>query len=353
MRENELTLPLEVHGQLHWCYANADEVGFYRQSLDNQLLQRVLDNLQQLSASEQMGLLRDQWAMTRRGTQKIGRFLDVLTAMAASNDHHVLGQVVGYMHTLEDMISDTEQQQTLERFREWVSTLFAQRQADLGFAPSEDEAQNVAQQRVALIDVMATVAQDEEVLDQVTQQADREAENPVAVDPNLATVYINAAAQLADESRFEKNLSVYQQRRAAGATPQETNRYLYSFPRFRDPQLVARTLQLIEQQSVPQEAIGPLLRMMLRTRHTQTATWDYVKTHWQALHHIGSGWIGYLVEASGQLPASYRDDMVAFYDANLQGQAQMSYARALEAMDQMAEFKARTRDDLLGWFASG
>jgi hypothetical protein len=111
-----------------------------------------------------------------------------------------------------------------------------------------------------------------------------------------------------------------------------------------------RTIHLLEQQAVPQEAVGPLLRMMLRTKHTQVPTWEYVKTQWEALHHIGSGWIGYLVEASGQLPAAYRNDLVAFYDANLQGQAQMSYARALEAMDQLAEFKARTRDDLLAWF---
>ncbi len=36
--------------------------------------------------------------------------------------------------------------------------------------------------------------------------------------------------------------------------------------------------------------------------------------------------------------------------AHLNGQAQKSYARALETMDQAAEFKARTRAELIGWF---
>ena len=41
---------------------------------------------------------------------------------------------------------------------------------------------------------------------------------------------------------------------------------------------------------------------------------------------------------------------VAFFDKNLNGVAEMSYARALETLDQLAEFRSRTRDDLLAWF---
>jgi hypothetical protein len=44
--------------------------------------------------------------------------------------------------------------------------------------------------------------------------------------------------------------------------------------------------------------------------------------------------------------------MVSFYEENLHGVAQMPLARALEMLDQLAEFKARTRDDLVGWFKS-
>jgi hypothetical protein len=65
-----------------------------------------------------------------------------------------------------------------------------------------------------------------------------------------------------------------------------------------------------------------------------------------------SMWVPFLVAASGQLPGDLRGDLVAFYDAHLQGQAQHSYARALAEMDQWAEFRARTKDDLAAWFAA-
>ena len=41
---------------------------------------------------------------------------------------------------------------------------------------------------------------------------------------------------------------------------------------------------------------------------------------------------------------------MSFFDAHLNNTAQMSYARALETIDQLAEFKARTRDELVAWF---
>jgi hypothetical protein len=107
---------------------------------------------------------------------------------------------------------------------------------------------------------------------------------------------------------------------------------------------------MIDEAVIPQEAILPLVRQMLGQRHARLAAWEYIKREWDKLQGIGQLAFGFLVEATGQLPASLRDDLVAFYDAHLNGMAPKSYARALEAMDQYAEFQARTRDDLVAWF---
>lgn len=65
---------------------------------------------------------------------------------------------------------------------------------------------------------------------------------------------------------------------------------------------------------------------------------------------LGSMWIAFLVEGSGYLPATERDDLVQFYATHLDGAAPMSYARALELIDQRAEFQQQTCADLLAWF---
>ena len=94
-----------------------------------------------------------------------------------------------------------------------------------------------------------------------------------------------------------------------------------------------------------------MLRQMFGYRHSRLQAWEYLKKNWQTVRETyGDLWTGRLVEGTGQLPADKRDDIVAFMDKHLNGVAEMSYARALETLDQLTEFKARTKGDLIAWF---
>jgi puromycin-sensitive aminopeptidase len=350
LAEREAVLPLEVAGTLRWCYANADEIGFYRQRLTGKLLENVLTNLGRLSTSERMGLLNDQWALTRSGAQKITDFLDVLTALAGVDDYHVVEAAVSHLHNVEKLLEETGDARAVQNFRAWVGRLFAGRQADLGFVPRKDEPLNKAQQRIFTVDAMACLAHNAQAIAQARHWAEREAVDPTAVDANLAGVFLAAAAQFGSAAQFEQYVSIYQKRKASGAAPQETNRYLANFHHFRAPDLVERTLGLMDERLIPQEGIGPVLARMLAERHAQLMAWAYIKSNWKLINDLGPMWAGNLIEAAGQLPAPLRADFVAFCEANAKETAPMSYARALERMDLLAEFKTRTRDDLIAWF---
>jgi hypothetical protein len=232
----------------------------------------------------------------------------------------------------------------------WVAKRLKQQMDELGYEPRKGESQDDDQRRASLADAMATIAGTPEAVRQATMWADREAQDPASVDPNLAGLFVGAAAQYGDRARFDRYLQIYLARRDGGASPQESNRYLYSFPKFEAPELVEATLGLLDDGTVPQEAIGRELRLMLSQPHTKVPAWNYIKSHWEKIRNLSDMWVSFLVEATGQLPASLRADVVAFYGEHLQGVAEMSYARALETLDQMAEFKARTRDDMIGWF---
>ncbi len=350
LRDIEAVVPLGIHGRLHWCYANADEIGFYRQSFDAELLRRLLDNIDQLTPSEQIGLLRDQWALAEQGVRGMTEFLDVLEKVIRIDNYQVVGAVVGVLYKLEALLEHAADRDALDGFRNWVGQLFRPRLAELGFEAQPNESQKVTQQRLALVDALAMIAQDPAAREQATILADREVDEPSAVDPNLAMLAINTAARFGTEERFERHVVIYQHRRATGSAPQESGRYLQSLPHFREPQVVARVLQLIEQDIVPKESAGGLLSQMLRRQHSQRAAWSYITEHWPRIQALGLSWVSELVEASSRLPAELRDDIVAFWQRHLHGEAQMSYARALETMDQQAEFKARTREELLHWF---
>ena len=351
LKEREATVPLEVKGELKWVYANLDEIGFYRQNLQGEMLDKALANLDKLTSLEQMGLLGDQWALVRSGGQTMGRFLDVLSAMSKIRDYSVLDRVGAYIYSVERLLEDAGDEEAIKNFRSWVDGSFRELLGELGYEPRAKESQNDAQSRWMAIEAMAGVAQNRAAIEKVTKYAEKEAEDPASVDPNLASTYVSIAAKYGDRARFDRFVDLYEKRRASGGAPQEAQRYLYSLPAFEKSELVKRTLELLDEKVLPLEAIGPTLRIMLSKRYSQLEAWDYLKKNWSVLvDSLGDMWPGFLVDATGQLPARMRGDMVAFYDANLNGVAEMSYRRALETLDQLAEFQDRTRDDLLAWF---
>ena len=89
---------------------------------------------------------------------------------------------------------------------------------------------------------------------------------------------------------------------------------------------------------------------MLDARHSQVAAWEYLKTNWATIKEMGMGMPG-LIKGAGQLPSSLRGDLAAFYEANAKGIADMAYAQAVETMDLLAEFQARTKNDLVQWLS--
>ena len=349
LAEASNTAAFPVDGDLQWCHVNARQVGFYRQNLTEDLLDKVINHLDQLTAREQMGLLADQWALTRSGHQSIPQFLKVLTALAEQSDSYtLLSEMVEHLRTLERMVEDLGNPSITDKFRGWVKNMFKERLDTLGFVPVSGETDETAQQRISVITAMTALAHDPESIAQLRVWAEREAENPQSVNANLAATFVAINAQFGDGELFKKHLSIYQERKESGAAPQTVNRYLISFYQFRDPELISQTLQLIDEGVIPTEAIHPALFFMIRERHSQLTVWDYVKSNWEKINDIGMG-ASSLIHYAGNLPYSMRSDFVEFCEAHAKGVADMSYAQALEDMDQLAEFQLRTQDELGMW----
>ncbi|HWG89753.1 MAG TPA: M1 family metallopeptidase [Candidatus Thermoplasmatota archaeon] len=351
LTEKEATLPVPVEGELRWLTANADGVGVYRQDFDETLLRLLLANASALTPAEQASLLDDQWGLVRNGTHPVSRFLAVADVLSGSRDHAVLERLVAHLRGLEDMLAEAGDAAALHGFRGWVVRTLAPQLHQVGFVPHAGERREAAVRRVALLEAVAAIGRDPRAVEECVRLADLEAEDPRAVNPDLASLAVAVAAKFGDRARQDAHVRIYQARKAAGAAPQETDRYLYSFPAFEEPALVQRVFHLMDEKVIPQEAVGPLLRWMFAKRHAQVPAWERLKGSWGDIRaRLGDLWTGVLVEASGNLPGTHRKDVVGFFEANLKGVAEQSYRRALESMDQRTEFRERVRGDLVAWF---
>jgi puromycin-sensitive aminopeptidase len=346
----EATVTLPAQGPVRWCYANSDEIGFYRVRHEGEaaaaLLARGADHL---SAVEQMGLIEDHWALVRNGGLDVQAFLPVLERFAGSQDHNVMRAVSERLSTLDHLLEEAGEEEVRARLRAKVGALFGPHLEALGYAPREGESQNDRQRRALTIHTLANLGQVAAVISECEAWALEEQSDPRAVDPNLAGTFVGVAARYGDADRYATWARTYKARKEGGAAPQDSLRYLYSLAAFRPEALVAQTLGHLDDGLVPQEAVGSVLSQLLATLHGQQAAWDYLKARWEGLRgRVGDMGLPRVVEATGRLPGSLRADIVDFFRRNPPPGAERALARALENLDQREELKARLVPALKG-----
>ena len=345
---------LPAVGPVKWAYANSDEIGFYRQRIDAPTLALLLKHgLSHLSAVEKVGLLEDRWALTRAGSVSITSFLEVLRAYAGVVEHNVVRVLLERLDALDLIIKDAGDRLARVKLRTLVTDLFHKPLAEVGLEPKPGEPQNDVQRRALYISAMANLARHPEVIREVEGHAARELADPRAVDPNLAGVLVSVAAKFGDDLRHDTWVRTFQARKAEGRTPQEVSRYLHTLSMFRSPTATERTLNLIDEGHIPQEAIASLMMQLLSGRHGQEAAWSYVKSRWDGLRErVGDMGLSRVVEAVGRLRGTHREDIVRFFKQNPPTGAERALSRALERLDQAEDLRKRITDDLLKYLAS-
>ena len=345
--EQHETLPST--GAIRWLYANADDIGFYRLQFGEQALAALLKNgLHKLGPIEQVGLLEDQWALVRSARSGIGAFIEVLRALAPVREHNVLRALVERLDMLDLLTKDSGDREARLKLRKLVAGLLEDQLAELGFEPRPGESQNDVQRRALLISALGSLARVEHVIAAAKRFSGIEQQDPLAVDPNLAGVFVAVAAKFGDETDFDRWVRTFIERKQAGRTPQEVARYLHTLSVFRRPGLPERTLSLIEEGSIPQEALAQVLGQLLAYRHSQEAAWRFFCDRWNLLRErVGDMGLSRVVEAVGRLTARHREEIVRFFERNTPSGAERALMRALERMDQHAELSARVTPELL------
>ncbi|HET6398534.1 MAG TPA: ERAP1-like C-terminal domain-containing protein, partial [Candidatus Thermoplasmatota archaeon] len=198
--------------------------------------------------------------------------------------------------------------------------------------------------------VVAGIGHDERASTEAHSIGQAERQDPGAVDPDLATAAVAVEAILGDAGQLETHLGTYKARRDANAPPQLVERYLYVLGAFRRPELVARVLQTLDSGEVAPQAVGPILRGMLSEPHSARAAWAFLTSRWDTLKaRLGEAWTGILVEGTGEVPVDLAPEVIRFWDANLGGSAQQSYARAKERLATRREFESRVVPRIAAW----
>lgn len=350
-KEGELALP--VKGALDWCVVNARDSGFYRVVTDDSLAERLKAGYMELDPGERRGVLRDLWFLTKRGEVEPARFLELLDKALAEEDHYAVTQdLVGTIRGLERVLELGGQSDALGKLRSWVGKRLKSVWAELGAQSSLQEAADdpkAVERRAAVFSAMGGTVMAGDAVEQAVQIAALEREDPQQVEAETAQTAVRLAVMQGGPDHFDLHVDTFKKRRAAGLSPQLVERYLYTLPAARDEALVERVIALCHEGTVPNQGVGPILRIMLVEPHSQQAAWDYVKGNWEKLRgSIGDAWCPILVEHFGFLAPALHEEARAFMEG-LGTYAGESRKRAEEMMRVASHTQKEVLPGIIAW----
>jgi puromycin-sensitive aminopeptidase len=342
------TVTLEVPGHPRWLYGNAGESGFFRVLHDPDTFAALMENLYRaLDPAERVGLVGNQWALTRAGHIEIDAFLTFLDAFRDETDRSVVESIVDRLGTINAYLVEPEDRAA---FAAYVESLLAPQLAELGMAPAANEADDRRLRRVAVVRALGRMARLPAVVAAAEGGLERYWADSNAIDPNLVNTFIAIAAQDGDQARFNR----YVARMEQDVTPQDRQAHLMGLSVFEAPPLVQRALEMSLTPAIRTQDVGSLLAGLLANRSGKQEAWRYVRAHWDGVEQrLPPFPRRRLVSATSSLAtAEGRREVEEFFREHPVEGAERTLQQTLEQLDLLVAFRERAVPRLHQWLAA-
>jgi puromycin-sensitive aminopeptidase len=271
---HEVTLP----GVPDWVVVNAGGHGFYRVGYAPPLLERLTADLEGLAPIERFGLVSDAFALTQAGDLDAPAFLELTARFRDETDRNVWAVVVAAF-TYVNRVIDDEARESLEAF---VRDRVGPAARRLGWEPRPGEDDLTRQLRGDLLRALGVLGDDPEIQAQAQALYARARTDERAVDPNVLPALIAILARAGGEAEYAE----FRDRFRHARSPQEEQRYLYALAAFRQPELIAQTLQHTLDGEIRSQDAPFVVRAILASVWGRGLAWEFVKAHWETMRRL-------------------------------------------------------------------
>ncbi len=346
----DAALPIPAEAPPPLFFANSDDKGYFRTQYTPTQLTSIATKAEiALTPPERIGLLGDQWALTRAGQTSAADFLNLVLALKSDPSGPVLETALDDLKQVDATISPGSDRPAL------ASVLRSQFQpvyAPLGPARKNDSID--LQQRRALLFELLGKAQLPAILAEANRLADRvypaSGKPDNTLDPALAQAAVNVAAASAnDPSLFDRVVAAS----ADGSDPNRQSEALRLLSRFRAPTLVNRTLELASSGKVRKQDSLRLTIGLLEQRDTQDQAWTWVQANWPKVQTQLTPFRGAaLVGAAGHLcTVAQQKEVAAFFSTHKVNAAERALPQAVDSIGSCARLRAAQSPSLEQWLA--
>jgi aminopeptidase N/puromycin-sensitive aminopeptidase len=328
-----------------WFFPNRDAKGYYRVFFQDPARQAWLAKSagKELNPSERIALLEDTWAMTRAGKIQASGFLELAKGMRDERDSNILELLAGHLGGIRDSLVAKDQE---AKYQAFLLAQFQPLVRELGWNARRQDTDEQSGLRSSLLGIMGGSG-DPEAAAVAQGIVRRYMKSPESVEATMTGPAFSVAAANGDQA-------FYDQMSAAVAKPRSGDEYnlaLTALAGFRQPSLLRRTLELIDQNKIRQQDYPGLFSALLANPASREDAWTYLKGHWDALSEKVTTFGGRgAVSALGNFcSAASRDDVKRFFADHRAPGAERALKQSLERMDNCIEFKQLQQASVRQW----
>jgi aminopeptidase N len=173
-------------------FANAGANGYYYTSYTADAMHRLASAAEsQLTPAERIRLLEDAWDLARAGHQHVGDYLMVAAAMAADATPDVVEELDHELTFVRDYLVPGPERAL---FESWVTRVFSPVQQGLGWKAAQDESEDRARQRRAVLDILGRAGRDQDVLATSRAMIDAHLAGRERIEPAFMPIVVRLAS---------------------------------------------------------------------------------------------------------------------------------------------------------------
>jgi puromycin-sensitive aminopeptidase len=230
-------LDLELPEPVVWVVANAAGHGFYRVRMSAPLREALVARAQEvLSDVERYGLVDDTWASVLAGGTSAADYLAMADGFADERDVSVWRRLLNGIEQIERLVEGDARSAIRARVRALASPALER----LGWDERPGDTDRDRELRGVLIGALSTLGADPEAQARVAELFQRYCDSSDSVEANVAAAVVRATASMAGPAEVDRMIERFRH----GSTPQEELRFLYALSDVRDPEQMARVLEL-------------------------------------------------------------------------------------------------------------
>lgn len=255
---------------------NAGASGYYRVQYPPHWLRSILSSgVDQLSVSERITLLSDQWSLTLSGLLPLSNYLQLFNDLDTQMDPQIIELRVDCLEALYGLLDA----KSIPNFERYVRSRLSGNLAKLGWSTKPHESDLVRSARAKVIGALGTIGQDQPTIAEARRQFNIYLSDPKKVEPDLLDPIFRIVAFNGDEKIYQKLDVLWR----TAKTPEERVRSIMAFPYFRKPELIDRTLKFSLGSEIRLQDAPRLMGNVLSTPHGRQPGFKFIKENFSTI----------------------------------------------------------------------